>query len=55
MGLIIAKRLMPIYSLLLLSVTASSVFIILLIVSYIPSRRIAKMHPVDAIRGKTAL
>ena len=55
MGLIIAKRLIPVYSPLLLFITAISVFTILLIVSYIPSRRISKMHPVDAIRGKTAV
>ena len=55
MGLIIAKRLIPVYSPLLLLITAISVFTILLIVSYIPSRRISKMHPVDAIRGKTAV
>ena len=55
MGLIIAKRLIPVYSPLLLLITAFSVFTILLIVSYIPSRRISKMHPVDAIRGKTAV
>ena len=29
-----------------------SVFTILLVVSYLPSRKIASMHPVDAIRGK---
>jgi len=55
MGLIIAKRLIPIYSTLLLVVTAFSVFTILLIVSYIPSRKISKMHPVDAIRGKATI
>ena len=55
MGLIIAKRLIPIYSFSLLFITCCLVFIILLIVSYIPSRQISKMHPVDAIRGKTTL
>lgn len=55
MGLIVAKRLIPIYSFPLLFITGCLVFIILLIVSYIPSRRISKMHPVDAIRGKTTL
>ena len=55
MGLIISKTLMPVYSPILLIATAFIVFIILLIVSYIPSRRISKMHPVDAIRGKTTL
>ena len=52
MGLIMAKRLIPIYSFPLFIVTGLIVFLILLIVSYIPSRKIAKMHPVDAIRGK---
>ena len=55
MGLIISKTLMPVYSPLLLIATAIIVFIILLIVSYIPSRRISRMNPVDAIRGKTVL
>ena len=55
MGLIISKTLMPVYSPILLIATALIVFIILLIVSYIPSRKISKMHPVDAIRGKTTL
>ena len=55
MGLIISKTLMPVYSPLLLVATAIIVFIILLIVSYIPSRRISRMNPVDAIRGKTML
>ncbi|MAZ68694.1 MAG: ABC transporter permease [Candidatus Marinimicrobia bacterium] len=53
MGLIIAKRLIPIYSMPLLVATALIVFLILLLVSYLPSRKISKMHPVDAIRGKT--
>jgi len=53
--LIISKTLMPVYSPLLLVATAIIVFIILLIVSYIPSRRISRMNPVDAIRGKTML
>ena len=55
MGLIVAKRLIPIYPFSLLFITCCLVFIILLIVSYIPSRQISKMHPVDAIRGKTTL
>ena len=55
MGLIVAKRLIPIYPFSLLFITCCLVFVILLIVSYIPSRQISKMHPVDAIRGKTTL
>ncbi len=53
MGLIIAKKLIPVYSPLLLIMTGLAVFTILLFVSYLPSRQISKMHPVDAIRGKT--
>ena len=44
MGLIIAKRLIPIYSIPLLIATALIVFLILLLVSYLPSRKISKMH-----------
>lgn len=52
MGLIIAKRLIPIYSIGLIMSTMSLVSIIVLIVSYIPSRKITHMKPTDALRGK---
>ena len=52
MGLIIAKRLIPIYSIGLIASTMSLVSIIVLIVSYIPSRKITHMKPTDALRGK---
>ena len=52
MGLIIAKRLIPVYTIGLVISTTILVSIIVLIVSYIPSRRIAKMKPTDALRGK---
>jgi len=52
MGLIISKRLIPVYTMGLLISTTAIVSIIVLIVSYIPSRRIAKMKPTDALRGK---
>ena len=52
MGLIIAKRLIPVYSLGLLVSTTVVISIIVLIVSYMPSRRIARMKPTDALRGK---
>lgn len=55
MGLIMAKRLIPVYSIGLLITTTFIVSIIVLIVSYIPSRRIAKMKPTDALRGKVAV
>jgi ABC-type lipoprotein release transport system permease subunit len=52
MGLIIAKRLIPVYTIGLVVSTTILVSIIVLIVSYIPSRRIARMKPTDALRGK---
>ena len=52
MGLIMAKRLMPVYTIGLVISTTILVSIIVLIVSYIPSRRIAKMKPTNALRGK---
>mgnify|MGYP001273797542 FL=1 len=52
MGLIIAKRLIPVYTIGLVVSTTILVSIIVLIVSYIPSSRIAKMKPTDALRGK---
>ena len=53
MGLIIAKQLVPIYSFALIAKTTFLIFIIVLIVSYIPSRKISRMNPTDALRGKT--
>ena len=52
MGLIIAKRLIPIYSMSLIVSTMFLVSAIVLIVSYIPSRKITYMKPTDALRGK---
>ena len=52
MGLIMAKRLIPVYSIGLIVSTMSLVSIIVLIVSYIPSRKITHMKPTDALRGK---
>ena len=54
-GLIIAKRLIPVYSIGLLITTTIVVSIIVLIGSYMPSRRIARMKPTDALRGKVAV
>jgi len=51
-GMAIAERIFPEYSLYLI---LSTVFIIMLaatIVSYLPSRKIAKMNPTDALKGK---
>jgi ABC-type antimicrobial peptide transport system permease subunit len=52
MGLIMAKRLIPVYSVGLILTTTIIVSVIVLIVSYMPARRIAKMRPTDALRGK---
>jgi ABC-type lipoprotein release transport system permease subunit len=55
MGLIIARRLIPIYSFTLFISTTAIITTIVLIVSYMPSRRISKMNPTDALRGKITL
>ncbi len=55
MGIIMAKRLIPVYSIGLLISTTIIVSIIVLIVSYMPSRRIAKIKPTNALRGKLAV
>ena len=52
MGLIVEKYLIPVYSVGLVVTTTIIVSIIVLIVSYLPSRRIARMNPTDALRGK---
>ena len=52
MGLIVEKYLIPVYSVGLVMTTTIVVSIIVLIVSYLPSRRIARMKPTDALRGK---
>ena len=52
MGMIMAKRLVPIYTTGLVVSTTVLVSIVVLIVSYIPSRRIARMKPTDSLRGK---
>tara|TARA_Y100001947_G_scaffold158361_1_gene171234 strand:- start:581 stop:1762 length:1182 start_codon:yes stop_codon:yes gene_type:complete len=55
MGLIIEKYLIPVYSVGLVVTTIIVVSIIVLIVSYLPSRRIARMKPTDALRGKVTI
>jgi len=52
MGLMMAKRLIPVYSIGLILSTTILVSIVVLIVSYIPSRKISNMKPTDALRGK---
>lgn len=52
-GLTIAETIYPAYSLGLIAGTTLIVLITTTIVSYLPARRISKMKPTDAIRGKT--
>ncbi|RKY05790.1 MAG: ABC transporter permease [Planctomycetota bacterium] len=52
MGIAIADTIYPYYSIGLVVVTASVVLITTTIVSFLPTRRISKMNPTDAIRGK---
>ena len=55
MGFMIAKQLIPIYSFSLIITTTIVVFCIVIIVSYLPSRRIAEMKPTNALKGKTGI
>ena len=55
MGLIMAKRLIPVYTIGLFLSTTAIISLIVLLVSYMPSKRIAKMKPADALRGKVAV
>ncbi len=52
MGLVISDTIYPYYSIGLVVVTAMVVLITTTIVSFLPTRRISKMNPTDAIRGK---
>ena len=52
MGLVISDTIYPYYTIGLVVVTAMVVLITTTIVSFLPTRRISKMNPTDAIRGK---
>ena len=52
MGITIAEKIYPAYSLGLIISTTLIVLIVTTIVSFLPTRRISKMKPTDAIRGK---
>ena len=52
MGITIAEKVYPAYSLGLVLGTTVIVLIVTTIVSFLPTRRISKMRPTDAIRGK---
>ncbi|MGC1389799.1 MAG: FtsX-like permease family protein [Bacteroidales bacterium] len=51
-GLALADRIFPAYSLGLILTTIILIMITTTIVSYLPSRRIARMKPTEALRGK---
>ena len=55
MGFMIAKRLVPVYSLGLIFTTTVLIFTIVLVVSYLPSKRISRMKPTEALRGKATV
>lgn len=52
MGLAIAEKIFPVYSIGLIIITIIVVLITSTIVSYIPARRISKMNPTEAIKGR---
>ncbi|HZH70877.1 MAG TPA: FtsX-like permease family protein, partial [Mariniphaga sp.] len=51
-GMAMAQTLYPIYSVGLVLATVLIVVLVTTIVSYLPSRKIAKMNPTEALRGK---
>ena len=55
MGIMVAKRLIPVYTIGLIMSSISLVSIIVIIVSYLPSRKISNLRPTDALRGKTVI
>jgi ABC-type antimicrobial peptide transport system permease subunit len=48
----LASTLYPVYSLRLILGTVLIVAIIVIIVSYLPSKKISKLKPTDALQGK---
>jgi len=51
-GMAIAQTLYPVYSVGLVAMTVIIIMVVTLIVSYWPSRKIARMNPTEALRGK---
>ncbi|MBZ0243833.1 MAG: FtsX-like permease family protein, partial [Bacteroidales bacterium] len=52
MGIIIAERMYPIYGLGLIFGTIVIVILSATVVSFLPGRKIARMNPVEALKGK---
>lgn len=53
-GIVMAERMYPVYGLGLIVSTILLVIISATIVSFLPARKIAKMNPVEALKGKVA-
>ena len=51
-GLALGDKIIPAYSMALIMATVLLVFITSLIVSYLPARKISKMQPTEALKGK---
>jgi ABC-type lipoprotein release transport system permease subunit len=51
-GLAVGDKIIPAYSMALILATVVLVFITSLIVSYLPARKISKMQPTEALKGK---
>ena len=51
-GIVMGKRMFPVYSAALFGGTVVVVALVVTVVSYLPSRRIAKMEPTEALRGR---
>ncbi len=51
-GMAIAEKIFPVYSIGLIVTTTIVIFVTATIVSFIPARKISRMKPTDAIRGK---
>ena len=52
MGIALADVIYPVYGVKLILTTILAVFITATIVSYLPARKIAKLNPVLALKGK---
>ena len=51
-GFAIAERMFPIYSANLVAGTTLLIFITVTIISFLPTRKIVKLNPTEALRGK---
>jgi len=54
MGLTIAERIFPVYGAGLVAGTTLLVLMAVAVVSFLPARKIAKLRPTDALRGRTS-